>query len=511
MKKVFTEKNREWSISFEEGRPKPFRLKFFKKYCDKADPEDINKDLKGIQGFKTERLAKIHAKKVCDRITDLGKMANATDVNRQTQIIVLTQEIERYGINVIRLLEEARDLAKNEINPIDALVRGGSTASIAEKFPNATLGDFILRYDADSENKKNGTHKLAVKDLNALGSLGLKVIPLLKLASIDSAMEAIQPVLQQYCNRPTVKRFSSLKTQKARLRQLFKFISKVTKGEIPSKYHLDYITDIGNYELSHSLKAEKEDYAFRADEFLILVKFLSQPDTFNPTYPIVCGLMGARAEMYDNLKWSHFDFTTGQINIPKALTKLSKQGTRNKGINFMMEVIPHLRKWLKWSETLLVANKKKGIFLKTIDKGKTGIYKNKCLAVWKDYFLCRPEEGDDYLWENIAHNGFRNMFMSLGLRHPKIKDHVSIISNDYTSHQKYFDYNMADYEKQSNALFNLTPSCLDLVDLDKRTVDKEFIYTDDKDKELMWELEEDPDKKAVYEKILIDLGILCPF
>jgi hypothetical protein len=70
---------------------------------------------------------------------------------------------------------------------------------------------------------------------------------------------------------------------------------------------------------------------------------------------------------------------------------------------------------------------------------------------------------------------------------------------------------MADYEKQSNALFNLTPSCLDLVDLDKRTVDKEFIYTDDKDKELMWELEEDPDKKAVYEKILIDLGILCPF
>ena len=502
MKRVSKGKNDEWRVSFDVGRPKPYRLEFYKSYRNKVDPEGINEVLKGKKGFKGKTEAENHAKDTCNRITEMGNMANATNPDDQRQILVLAQEIERYGTNVIRLLERARDLAKHEIKPIDALVRGGSTASIDEKFPNATLGDFIVKYDADSDNRKNGTHKLAVKDLNALGSLGLHVIPLLKLASIDSAMEALQPVFQNYCDRPTVKRLSSLKTQKARLRQLFKFISKITKGNIPAKPTLDFITDIDNYTLSHTLKEEKEDYAFRADEFLILVKFLSQPDTFNPTYPIVCGLMGARAEMYDNLKWEYFDFTKGQINIPKNLTKLSKQGKRNKGINFMMEVIPQLRKWLEWSEALIVANKKKGKFLKTIDKGKTGVYKNKCLTAWKHYFLCSPEEGDTYIWENVCHNGFRNMFMTLGLEHPTIKGHVSKISNDYTSHKKYLDYNIADYEKQSNILFRMTPTWLPLVNLEEATVDKNFIEAPlDRQKDL-YNASQDGKQKEIYKNII---------
>jgi hypothetical protein len=139
---------------------------------------------------------------------------------------------------------------------------------------------------------------------------------------------------------------------------------------------------------------------------------------------------------------------------------------------------------------------------------------NECISEYRDLFgfnVSQLKEGETFCYGNLCPNGMRNSFFTLGLKHDEVSKSCNKIGNDYKSTARYNNTECPNPEEESKVLFSITPAYLGLVDLKKGTIDKEFLYTNDKDKEIMWELEGDPDKKVVYEKILIDLGIRCPF
>ena len=297
---------------------------------------------------------------------------------------------------------------------------------------------------------------------------------------------------------------------RSRIRQILKYIQPTTK--VPTDVVLNRLTKLDTYKLKHNLKGYKPDYALRTSEFLLLIKFFSQERYLEPLYPIICGLMGARRQLFQEMRWDFIDLEKNEINIPTEITKLGRQGTADKPIAFTIGTIPNLRSWLMWGLQLLEKHERKRDLVRIKSRETNGENSNLVLNTYKHLFKCEAQEGDDFNWENCAHNSYRNSFMTYALSHEAFTQlDVSVISNDFKSHKSYISSGVASRNKEAQMFFSITPAYLGLVDLENGTIDTEFLYETKEGKEVMWELEQDPDRKEIYKLILQDIGVLCPF
>ena len=473
---VTDDKLRRYRVKYEDQRPnKQFVLSFYKKWRDSIDPTGSYKELKKRSTFKTKTEATARAEEIIESITSLGTSAVNVSTDERTQLIALANQLKSLNYNAASILASSIETAKAGFNPQEALDDGLDIAVTLKDYSDYKLQHFIDLYADDYLEQQKKQHSAVVRDLNNQLT-GLGDIPVKTFMSLDKSREAIKPILQAYCDKPTTKRFSSLQVMRSRVRQILKYIQPITK--VPTKEVLNQLTVLGDYKLKHRLKAYKPDYAFRASEFLLLIKFFSQEKYLEPLYPIVCGLMGARRQLFQELKWEHIDLDSNEITIPTEITKLGRQGQTDKPIAYTIDTIPNLRSWLEWGLELQENHNKKRDLLRLKSRETIGTNSNIALDKYKHLFKCKPQEGDDFNWENVAHNAFRNSFMTYALSHPAFTQlDVSVISNDFKSHKSYISSGVASRNKEAKLFFSITPEYLGLVDLDNGTIDTEFLYS----------------------------------
>ena len=470
------DKLKRYRGKYEKHRTnKPFVLSFYKKWRDSIDPTGSYKELKTRSTFQIKDEATARAEEIIDSIISLGTTAVNVSTDERTQLIALANTLKSLNYNAASILASSIETAKAGFNPQEALDDGLDIAVTLKDYSDYKLQHFIDLYADDYLEKQKRQHPAVVRDLNNQLE-GLGDIPVKTFMSLDKAKEALQPILQSYCDKPTTKRFSSLQVMRARVRQILKYIQPITK--VPTKDVLNELTILKDYKLKHNLKAYKPDYAFRTSEFLLLIKFFSQEKYLEPLYPIVCGLMGARRQLFQELTWQHIDLDENEVNIPTEITKLGRQGQTTKPIAFTIETIPNLRPWLQWGLQLQHKHDKKRDLLRLKSRETIGTNSNIALYKYKHLFRCTPQEGDDYNWENCAHNAFRNSFMTYSLSHKAFTQlDVSVISNDFKSHKSYISSGIASRKLEAKIFFSITPAYLGLVDLDNGTIDTEFLYS----------------------------------
>ena len=473
---VHEDKLKRYRVKEEKQRPnKPFVLSFYKKWRDSIDPTGSYKDLKTRSTFKTKAASIARADEIIESITSLGTSAVNVSTDERTQLIALANQLKSLNYNAASILASSIETAKAGFNPQEALDDGLDIAVTLKDYSDYKLQHFIDLYADDYLEKQKKQHSAVVRDLNNQLS-GLGDIPVKTFMSLDKSREALQPILQAYCDKPTTKRFSSLQVMRSRVRQILKYIQPITK--VPTKEVLNQLTILKDYKLKHKLKSFKPDYAFRTSEFLLLIKFFSQERYLDPLYPIVCGMMGFRRQLFQELTWQHIDLDANEVNIPTEITKLGRQGQTDKPIAFTIETIPNLRSWLLWGLEIQENHNKKRDLLRLKSRETIGTNSNIALDKYKHLFKCKPQEGDDFNWENVAHNAFRNSFMTYSLSHPAFTQlDVSVISNDFKSHKSYISSGVASRNKEAQLFFSITPSYLGLVDLETGTIDTEFLYS----------------------------------
>ena len=469
------DKLKRYRVKYENQRPnKPFVLSFYKKWRDSIDPTGSYRDLKTRTTFKTKAASIARAEQIIESITSLGTTAVNVSTDERTQLIALANQLKSLNYNAASILASSIETAKAGFNPQEALDDGLDIAVTLKDYSDYKLQHFIDLYADDYLEQQKKQHSAVVRDLNNQLT-GLGDIPVKTFMSLDKAKEALRPILQSYCDKPTTKRFSSLQVMRARVRQILKYIQPITK--VPTKEVLNQLTILKDYKLKHKLKAFKPDYAFRTSEFLLLIKFFSQERYLDPLYPIVCGMMGFRRQLFQELTWQHIDIDANEVNIPTEITKLGRQGQTDKPIAFTIETIPNLRPWLLWGLQLQDKHNKKRDLLRLKSRETIGTNSNIALYKYKHLFKCKPQEGDDYNWENCAHNAFRNSWMTYALSHKAFTQlDVSVISNDFKSHKSYISSGIASRKLESELFFSITPSYLGLVDLDNGIIDTEFLY-----------------------------------
>jgi hypothetical protein len=506
---IFSDPLKRYRILKENNRlTKQFILHFYKKWVKTIDPTGSFTDLKKRKGFTDEASAKREATKIIANITSLGSQADNLDSNTRTQIIALSSELQSLGVNTADLLNTALKTALLGFCPLETLKSGEEIAEKLTDYQETTLQYFIDEYENDLTEQKNRTHPITVRDLN--NSLkGLGKIKVKTLLSVQLGIDAIKPILQDYVNRPEVKRSSSLQTQRSRLRQLFIYMQPIT--QVPTNEVMDKLTTLKTYKLAHSLKGQKPDYAFRTSEFLLLIKFFSQKQYLDPLYPILMGLMGSRRQMYEEMRWDYIDFDANEINIPSEITKRGRQGDNKTPISFSIDVIKNLRGWLQWGLAILEEHSAKRDLVRIKSRETIAINANKCLTKYKHLFKCRPSDGDSFNWESVCHNSFRNSFLTYGLTSPEIsKLDVSIISNDFKTHKAYISTGVAKRKLESKLFFSITPSYLGLVDLENGIIDTEFLYAPLSRKLALlaksYKLSKISDKFQTYFSIFLDKG-----
>lgn len=507
---VHVDKLQRFRIKEEKHRTKsPFVLSFGKKWRDSVDPSGSYKELKTRGTFKTKTEALARAESIIDSITTLGTAASDVSTDERTQIIALANQLKKLEINAANILTSSLETAKAGFNPQDALADGLKIAVTLKDYKDYKLQYFVDLYAEDPLEQQKKQHAAVVRDLtNQLDGIG--DIPIKTFISLDKSIEELKPILQSYCDRETTKRFSSLQVMRSRIRQILKYIQPTTK--VPTDEVLNRLTKLDTYKLNHKLKGYKPDYALRTSEFLLLLKFFSQEKYLEPLYPIICGLMGARRQLFQEMRWDFIDLEKNEINIPTEITKLGRQGTTDKPIAFTIDTIPNLRSWLMWGLQLLEKHERKRDLVRIKSRETNGENSNLVLNTYKHLFKCEAQEGDDFNWENCAHNSYRNSFMTYALSHEAFTQlDVSVISNDFKSHKSYISSGVASRNKEAQMFFSITPAYLGLVDLENGTIDTEFLYETKEGKEVMWELEQDPDRKEIYKLILQDIGVLCPF
>ena len=469
------DKLKRYRVKYENQRPnKPFVLSFYKKWRDSIDPTGSYRDLKTRTTFKTKAASIARAEQIIESITSLGTSAVNVSTDERTQLIALANQLKSLNYNAASILASSIETAKAGFNPQEALDDGLDIAVTLKDYSDYKLQHFIDLYADDYLEKQKKQHSAVVRDLNNQLS-GLGDIPVKTFMSLDKSREALQPILQAYCDKPTTKRFSSLQVMRSRVRQILKYIQPITK--VPTKEVLNQLTILKDYKLKHKLKAFKPDYAFRTSEFLLLIKFFSQERYLDPLYPIVCGLMGFRRQLFQELTWQHIDLDADEVNIPTEITKLGRQGQTDKPIAFTIETIPNLRPWLLWGLQLQHKHNKKRELLRLKSRETIGTNSNIALYKYKHLFKCKPQDGDEFNWENVAHNAFRNSWMTYALSHKAFTQlDVSVISNDFKSHKSYISSGIASRKLEAELFFSITPSYLGLVDLDNGIIDTDFLY-----------------------------------
>ncbi len=454
---------------------KPFVLSFYKRWSDSVDPTGSFKELKTRSTHESKDKAIARAEEIIHSLTSLGTSSVNVSPDERTQLISLANQLKTLGYNAANILASSIETAKAGFNPQKALDAGLDIAVTLKDYSDYKLQHFIDLYATDYLEKQKRQHPAVVRDLNNQLK-GLGEVPVKTFMSLEKSREALKPILQAYCDKPTTKRLSSLQVMRARIRQILKYIQPITK--VPTEEVLNQITILKHYKLNHNLKAFKPDYAFRTSEFLLLIKFFSQKRYLDPLYPIVCGLMGARRQLFEELTWEHIDLENNEITIPTEITKLGRQGQTDKPIAYTIDTIPNLQAWLLWGLDLHNGHKQERDLLRLKSRETIQDNCNIALTKYRHLFKCKAQEGDDFNWGNVAHNAFRNSFMTYSLSHSAFTQlDVSVISNDFKSHKSYISSGVANRKKEAKLFFSITPAYLDLVDLDNGTIDTEFLYS----------------------------------
>ena len=506
---IHTDPAGRYRIRFEPNRKvKKYIVVFTKKWADTVDPAKGSPELRARKSFPTQTEGKHYGKTKSDQADRFGQLANLS-VSLQAQILGLAEDFTAAGGDPASLLTTAKKIKESGICPIFSMIEGSQLIEVAEGHINDTLGHWIEKYANDPRKQKNRTHSMAVSNLRHYEGLG--EIKLKHLQTEKKAYAVLTPVLQKYVDRPKVKRLKALQNMRNRLRQLFSYTN--THTQLPPKHVINSLSRLDSYkDLHHDLSRGKEDYSLSAAEILVMIKHFSQRESFCPTYPVIAALMGARTSMYTELSWLHMGgkgrLGDATVNIPRTLLKTVRQNKTSRGIKFLMKEIPNLSKWLWWCALLecVYGFKRhplmKSDLLRTMKPQHIREERNKCLLNWKHFFECEVEDSDDYNWNNAAYNGFRNSFITFGVRHPVLRNNVSKIADDYKSHKHYVDQGTADTDLDARVLWEMNPFYLPLVDMDAKTVDTAFIYADLTEKKNLWAKEKNEDRKQVYRLIL---------
>lgn len=185
-----------------------------------------------------------------------------------------------------------------------------------------------------------------------------------------------------------------------------------------------------------------------------------------------------------------------------------RQGKTKSSVSFKTSAIPNLEVWLWYALYIEHSThfKKHGSIqkslIRTLASKKVRRAREECLQEWKHFFECQAEDDDEYTWQNVCENGFRNAFISYGVIHPVVKENVSLIANDAKSHSHYIDKNKPEADLEARVLFEMTPMYLHLVDLKNKTVDTKYLYASLEEKQKLYHQESDLTKKEIYRRIL---------
>lgn len=493
----------------EKAEKRSYQLQFFEGYRSKIDPKGLVKSLRSRKTYAS--IAKCHAaaKDIIDSVNVDGISIASVDTHQRNQLINLTLQLKDLGIDAAQLLYDSLSMKKLGVDPVEALATGKKLVTTAKNYDGKTLADYIDLYDNDPIRKKLATHRSIVSTLRSLEHLA--EIKIETLVSEELTIKALTKVYQKYCDKPTIGKTSALHTQRRRVSQLLSFVQK--KTFLPTKVVKQEICDIRNYTLDEDLDPEKPIYSFTAGEVLILLKFFSKKESFDPIWIIASVFIGARQQMVEELLFEHLYPTdrheSWTIRIPHQLTKLGKQRRLNQDIVFLVDAIPNLKSWLLWAEELykpnLPSRKETLPFIKK--SWRRWELMNECISEYRDLFgfkVSQLKEGETFCYGNLCPNAMRNSFFTLGLKHDEVSKSCNKIGNDYKSTARYNNTECPNPEEEAQILFSMTPAYLGLVDLEKGTVDKNFIEAPlDRQKEL-YRASEDNKKREIYKDIITE-------
>jgi len=509
-KVVHEDPKRRFKLREDPRTPKrPYQLSFFAKWVSEVDPARCIPDLKRRLTFKTITDGKKKALSIIQNITADGASLSSFGELERSQLLNLASQLKEAGENSSKILQESLNIAKKDLCPIKSLKVGSSVVEKSENFIGKTFGYFIDLFEKDPVEAKNKTHSATISNLRSLEHLS--EIKFETLYSTEKTLKQLKQVFQAYSDRPDVKRMHSLHHCRRKVRQLLTFIQTTTY--LPTEDTLSIVANFKKLRLDIDLLPQRPIYALRASELLLLIKYLSRTESFEPCLPIICGWMGQRVDMFPEFTWEMVLSSNNKgedlVTIPWELTKLGKQKRHTQDIVFSHKQIPNFSQWISYCKNLWIKSgrKPKGK-LANFELHARGRHLNRCIEKYQHLFDFKVEPEDTLRWDNVCKNSFRNCFFSMALKHPKIGDEACRIGNDYKNTDRYIDTTITNRSSEAEALYSMTPDFLDLVDLDKGVIDTEFINTDNKDREIMCEIEEDPKKKQIYERCL---GLVAPF
>ena len=495
----------------EKSKNRPYQLQFYAAYRSRVDPKGLVKGLGKRKTYPSIDECHEAAKVIVDSLTEHGSSLSSIAPNDQTRLLQLTIKLQEQGIDAEQLLYDCTKMKELGLDPVEALKTGRTLVTKAKNYKGKTLGDFITLYEKDPVKKRLSTHQNIVTTLKALTFLS--EIKIETLVSADKTIEALTKVYRSYVNKPTITKESALDAQRRRVSQLLRYTR--LKTNLPTKEiheivcHKDSYQDADLYE---GLEGPNPIYSFSASEVLVLIKFFSQEETFDPLWIITGTLMGQRQATINELLWKHIypskanEGRSWDVTIPKELTKLGKQRRLTQDIVFTTDSVPNLRKWLEWGRSLYKQKPNPDDKLHAIDQHwLRWELMNVCINDYQDHFNF-PEnslkENGTYAYGNLCKNAMRNTWFTMGLKHQEVKKECCKIGNDFKSIDKYEDTSRTNASKQAEILFSMTPSWLPLVDLDNGTVDKEFIEATLEEKKDLFESSQDSTKREIYRVII---------
>jgi len=496
----------------EKSKIRPYQLQFYAKYRSRVDPQGLVKALASRKTYASIDDCHASAKDIIDRLVQDGASITSIDSYQRTRLLNLTLQLRQEGIDAEQLLYDSITMKKMGLDPIKALQTGKTLVTKAKNYDGKTLGDYIALYKKDPLKKKLATFQNIITTLQGLDHLS--EIKIETLISKEKTIEALTKVYQTYTSKPTITKRSSLDAQRRRVSQLLQYTNQ--KTNLPTQEVKDSVCSIDSYQevdLYEGLEDGNPIVSFSAIQVLVLLKFFSRDETFDPIWIITSILMGQRQATIPELKWKNIcpnpdnDDKSWDIRIPKELTKLGRQKRLTQDLVFSVDSIPNLRQWLNWGRSLYKEAPKPEETIPAIKKHYLRWQlMNNCITDFQDLFNFNEDilkKGASFSWGNLCKNGMRNTYFTMGLEHPEVSKYCCKIGNDYKSIDKYQDTERTDADKQAKLLFSIIPAHLSLVDLDKGVVYKEFLEATKEERQAILYGTKEGSERDAYEAVML--------